>query len=119
MATKWRSIALWRQWRKRRKKLRQHRRRIVPTVEAILELLGVGAEIFRRHRHVRSGDAALQVTPEPLDCVHGRSLKADIFMRAVIYGFVLIPGKVKAAIAVQFVGMQFATGLHVGSDEGL
>lgn len=60
----------FRQCRESRNQSREHRRRVVPAIEAELELFGVAAKVLRADADVRSLDAAFQVTPEAFDLVH-------------------------------------------------
>ena len=58
-----------------------------------------------------------QVTPEAFNRVHGRAIKADILASAVIDRHVPVALVVQSLVAVEFVGVQFATGQDVGRHE--
>lgn len=59
MGTRSRSIAPFGQWPESRKKLRKHRLRAIPTIEAVFGFLGVFPQVFAAHMNVGAVDRPL------------------------------------------------------------
>ena len=57
-------------WLESRNQRREHRSRVVPAIEAELELFSIAPKMFRADADVRSLDAAFEVTPEAFDLIH-------------------------------------------------
>ena len=68
---------------------------------------------------MRPVDAAFQVTPEAFDPVGAGTLIADILASPVVHRHVAIALVMQAAVAVQFIGVQLATRLHILRHERL
>lgn len=85
-------------------------------VPAILKFGQIFPQVAGADMDMRSVDAALHRSPKAFDAVRAGTLKADIFMGAMIVRHVAMPARMKAKVGAQFVGMDRAAGNDVRVD---
>ena len=88
-------------------------------IVAKLKLRQILRKMLPADMDMRAVDPALERRPKAFKAVHGRAAGADVFARAVVDRHVAMAAQPKAAVALEFVGMDLPAGKDVRVDRGL